>query len=261
MYRDQHLQNGFIRMNLNPDDMLKKDQRVAYFVGCTANFVEPEIGKAVVRVLKKSGLTPMFPDQTCCGAPELLHGDKKSFIKNAEANLRSLADLNADIVTACSTCAFMLRHEYPNLIGTQEAVTVAERTFDIIGYLSMREASCSLNTDLRPVALSVAYHAPCHLKALGRDIIARRLRFMRKIPGLTVHEISRGCCGMGGTFGIKRSHYELSMAIGGPLFEGVLQSGSDVAATECFGCKLQIRHGTRMEVIHPILIMEKAYGF
>jgi glycerol-3-phosphate dehydrogenase subunit C len=248
-------------MNQNPDNGLKTDRIVAYFVGCTANFVEPEIGKAMVRVLRKNGLKPILPDQTCCGAPELLHGDRKAFIKKAEVNLRRLGDLNADIVTACSTCALMIRHEYPNLIGTQEASAVAKRTFDIIDYLAMRDTSCTLNKDLLPVSISVAYHAPCHLKALGADIVGRRLRLMRIIPGLIINEISRGCCGMGGTFGIRRSHYRHSMAIGQPLFEAIRNSQSDVAATECFGCKLQIVHGTRMEVIHPILIMEKAYGF
>ncbi len=239
--------------------MMKK-QAVAYFAGCTANFVEPEIGKAVVRVLRKNGITPLLPDQMCCGAPELLRGDRKLFIKNAAFNLQSLSEQDVDIVTACSTCALMIRHEYPSLIGTQTAMDIAKRTYDIIDYLAMREASIPLNADLRPLALSVAYHAPCHLKALGREIIGRRLRLMRKIPGLAVHEISRGCCGMGGTFGIKRSHYEQSMAIGQPLFEAIRNSGSDVAATECFGCKIQIRQRTGMNVMHPIIILEQAYG-
>lgn len=261
MYQDRHLQSGFSQVNPSHDKTRMKKQTVAYFAGCSANFFEPEIGKTVVRILRENGLTPAFPDQTCCGAPELLYGDKKSFIKNAEVNLRRLGDLNADIVTACSTCALVIRQEYPNLIGTQQAASVAKRTFDIIDYLAMLEATCTLNTDLRPVGLSVAYHAPCHLKALDSDIIGRRLRLMRKIPGLTITEISRGCCGMGGTFGIRRSHYELSMAIGQPLFEAIRESGSDIAATECFGCRLQIRHGTRMKVTHPVLIMGKAYGF
>ena len=57
------------------------DSRVLYFVGCAANFVDPEIGRATVRVLERNGIEPRFPDQECCGISELFYGNVKAFRK------------------------------------------------------------------------------------------------------------------------------------------------------------------------------------
>ena len=83
---------------------------------------------------------------------------------------------------------------------------------------------------------------------------------MGLIPGLSVSRVDRGCCGMGGTFGVKRDNYARSMTIGRSLFEEVRRLAPDLVATECPGCELQIEQGTGSAVTHPILIMKEAYG-
>ena len=239
---------------------MKSDKRIAYFAGCTANFVEPEVGKALVQVLQRNGFHVVMPDLECCSIGRLSYGGRGTFLRKAMANVRRLAEADCDVVTTCTSCALALKREYPRLLGTQEAERVAQRTYDIMEYLVGLRARGVLDTEFQPVRLHIAYHAPCHLKVLGQEAIDSRLELLRLIPGLTVTHIDRGCCGMGGTFGFKRSNYSSSMAIGQPLFDAIREALPDMVVTECPGCKLQIEQGTGLSVSHPILIMKQAYA-
>jgi glycerol-3-phosphate dehydrogenase subunit C len=239
---------------------MKKDKKTAYFAGCTANYVDPDVGVSTIQVLKRLGYRPVLLDEKCCGIPQLAVGNLSDFLSHAEFNVRSLAGADCDIVTACTSCALVLKHDYPNYLESREAKAVSQRTYDIMEYLAMLKAGDALNADFHPVDLSVVYHAPCHLKVLGEELIDRRLELMRSIPGLSVDRIDRGCCGMGGTFGSKRRNYAKSMEIGQSLFEGIAELSPDIIATECPGCELQIRQGTGLAVTHPIHIIKQACG-
>lgn len=236
------------------------DKKIAYFAGCTVNYIEPEVGKATVMVLEKNGFRPVFPAQGCCAVPQLFYGNLRSFFRHAEANVRSLAREECDIVTACTSCALAIKRDYPRLLQSKEAGAVAARTYDIMEYLAMLSIGSRLNNLFLPVNLNLAYHAPCHLKTLGQDMIANRLDLLRAIPGISVTHVQRGCCGMAGTFGLKKSNFAMSIAVGRALFEEIDRLAPDQVITECPGCKMQIGRGTGITVTHPILIVKKAYG-
>lgn len=231
--------------------------KVAYFAGCTTNYNEPEIGKAVVEVLEKLGMQILFPEQHCCSIAQWAGGQREAFRRNARFNVRSLAASGADVVTACSTCAAALKHDYPRLLRTPEAEALAKRTYDIMEYL-VRHREQSGMPPFWPVELSVAYHAPCHLVALGSDLIEKRLDLLRSIPGLTVTQVDRGCCGMGGTFGMKHRNYKTSMEIGKALFTAIKELKPDMVISECPGCRSQIAHGTGLPAVHPVMIIRRA---
>jgi glycerol-3-phosphate dehydrogenase subunit C len=236
------------------------EKRVAYFAGCVVNHVDPEVGKSTIQVLRKQGLRPMLLDEKCCGIPQLAVGNLRQFLKHAEFNVRSMVEADCDIVTACTSCAMAVKHDYPKYLETEGAEKVSKRIFDVMEYLAILEAGRALDTDLHPVNLSLVYHAPCHLKVMGEELVDRRLKLLRSIPGLSVTQIQRGCCGMGGTFGTKRSNYSMSMRIGQPLFEGIAELTPDLVATDCPGCQLQIQQGTGLTVIHPIQIIGESFG-
>jgi glycerol-3-phosphate dehydrogenase subunit C len=239
---------------------MKKDRRIAYFAGCTADFVDPEVGKSSIQVLKEYGLRPILPEQKCCGIPQLAVGKLREFLRHAEFNVRSLVEADCDVVTACTSCAMAIKHDYPKHLDSREAEKVSKQTYDIMEYLAMLAAGNALDMELHPVNLSLVYHAPCHLKVLGEELVERRIKLLRSIPGLSVSRIERGCCGMGGTFGTKRNNYSMSMRIGQALFEGVAELAPDLVATDCPGCELQIHQGTGLTVVHPIQILKQAYG-
>ncbi len=240
------------------------DTRIAYFAGCTANYIEPEVGMAVIQILEKNGLHTVFPDQSCCAVPQHFYGDLRSFFLHAESNVRSLLKADCDIVTACTSCAMAIKRDYPKMLQTQEAKIVATRTYDIMEYLVKLSRFGRLNKEFQPINNKLAYHAPCHLKALGQDLIIKRLALLRIIPGLTVTQVNRGCCGMAGTFGVKKSNYALSMDIGKPLFDEIKRlkhkgSGRLIAQFEVMQCyafdKLKMYHdsiGDKCEDYLPI---------
>ena len=86
--------------------------KVAYFVGCSAGYVFPEVGKAGVRILERNDIEVFIPPQECCGMPLIIEGDKKIALKKIHANieslLRSIQD-GYDIVCSCPTCGYFFK--------------------------------------------------------------------------------------------------------------------------------------------------------
>jgi glycerol-3-phosphate dehydrogenase subunit C len=88
-------------------------RKVAYFAGCTARYIFPEVARAAVEVLRYNGIGVYCPEHKCCGMPSFLEGDRKLAMEFAAHSLNLLADAaqdGYDIVCSCPTCSFMLRH-------------------------------------------------------------------------------------------------------------------------------------------------------
>jgi len=93
------------------------------------NFNASNIGVASVRVLEKNGFDVVCPKQRCCGMPMLDGGDMDFALKNAEFNVKSPLEAmreGFDIVVPGPTCSYVLKREYPYLLGSDEAKTVAK---------------------------------------------------------------------------------------------------------------------------------------
>ncbi len=87
-------------------------RKVAYFAGCTARYLFPNVAKAAVEVLERNGVAVYLPEQKCCGMPSLLEGDRPFTFELAEFNLRQLEAAvqdGYDIVCSCPTCGYMLK--------------------------------------------------------------------------------------------------------------------------------------------------------
>ena len=88
-------------------------RKVAYFAGCTARYIFPEVARATVEVLQHNGIDVYCPDQKCCGMPSFLEGDRDFTIKSVAHNLDVLSEAardGYDILCSCPTCSFMLRN-------------------------------------------------------------------------------------------------------------------------------------------------------
>jgi glycerol-3-phosphate dehydrogenase subunit C len=92
----------------------KRDQhpKVAYFAGCTAGYLFPEVARATVNVLEHNGIFVYVPPQDCCGMPTLLEGDEPTTLRRVRSNLETL--LNAvregyGLVCSCPTCGFLMK--------------------------------------------------------------------------------------------------------------------------------------------------------
>jgi glycerol-3-phosphate dehydrogenase subunit C len=97
---------------LNQEPKGSYSRKVAYFAGCTAAFLFPEVGIAAVKVLRQNGIGVWFPMQACCGMPAFLEGDRRRTLEMAGRNLETLTDAvrrGYDVLCSCPTCSFMLR--------------------------------------------------------------------------------------------------------------------------------------------------------
>lgn len=99
--------------HLNALSKKQPHRKIAYFAGCTANYLFPDVAKAVVEVFQHQGFEVIFPEQKCCGMPSLLEGDQALTMKFVRFNLERLSefvDNGYAIICSCPTCGFMLRN-------------------------------------------------------------------------------------------------------------------------------------------------------
>ena len=111
---------------------------------------------------------------------------------------------------------------------------------------------------LKPLPRRIVFHGHCHQKALAGT--RATVELLRRIPDAEVVELDAGCCGMAGSFGFEREHYDLSLQIGETRLFPALR-GEDpntlVAATGV-SCRQQIAHGVGREARHPVQIVREA---
>ncbi len=237
--------------------------RVAYFVDVFANYNDPLIGEAVVRVLEHNGLDVYVPSkQVGCGMAPLAQGDVEYARESINENLRLLAEwvreTEAPIVCSEPTAALMLRHDMLDLLDDADARAVAGRTVELTSFLWDLRQRGQLRTGFRPLEISLGHHVPCHLKALGRRPAGPDL--LALIPRLRVRTIDVSCSGMAGTFGLKAENYEVSLLAGRPMLAELSRPGVLFGSTECSTCRLQMEDGARKRTLHPIQYLALAYG-
>lgn len=86
--------------------------KVAYFAGCSAGYLFPEVARAAVALLRGNGIAVYVPTQQCCGMPTLVEGDRHTTLERMSANLRVLLEAVAEgftVVCSCPTCGFLMK--------------------------------------------------------------------------------------------------------------------------------------------------------
>jgi L-lactate dehydrogenase complex protein LldF len=224
----------------------KPEKRVAFFGGCTIDFVFPETGESVIKVLQDLNMEVIFPEgQSCCGKPVIAMGDVETTKKIARENIKALEEMNPDvIIAACPTCTESLQR-YAELLKEDaewgpkaEAMTKKVREFcsfvaeeyEMRGRLTKSEGGPK-----------VTYHDSCHMKRVL--MIDKEPRQLLEAAGCEVVEMKDAdkCCGMSGIFGVK--YAELSMPILEQKIGNIRETGAGIAACACSGCMVQIQGG------------------
>ena len=199
----------------------------------------------------------------CCGMPAWETGDLESVRKQAANNLRVLkpfVDAGAKVVAINPTCAMMMRREYPELLPEAlrpEARKLAELVRDPSELLWEIRNEPRFNTAFKSTpGGSVAYHAPCHLRAQGVGFKGRDL--LRKIPGV-VPKMTMECCGHDGTYAMKVEGFLNSIRVGQKAFDGMKGADAEVWATDCPLAALQFQQHAGRKPMHPMSILARAY--
>ncbi len=234
---------------------------IAYFHGCYTNYVDPPIGRDVVKVLEKNGFQVILPPQDCCGLPLISNGFFESAARLGEKNIKSLGTIverGIDVVFSSPSCGMTLREEYKDLLDLPGASVLEDHLFDIFQWLLGLYEQGKMNTRFQEVKETFYYHAPCHLRSLNIGLPA--LDILSLIPGIRVIELPEGCCGLAGSYGLKREKYAISREIGEELFRAMRERKVETVISECEACRLQIGHHTGVRTLHPIQVLRRAYG-
>ena len=151
-----------------------------------------------------------------------------------------------------------LQDEYPDLLDDPRAEHLAKHTFMIEEFLVGLHEKGELDLPFSDGARSILLHGHCHQKALVGS--SPSLQVLRLLPGVKVEEVDSGCCGMAGSFGYEKEHYELSLAIGSRrLFPAVKARGPECEIVAAgISCRQQIAHGTGRRARHLVEVLAAA---
>jgi glycerol-3-phosphate dehydrogenase subunit C len=248
--------------SLRPRPAPVKSAKVVYFHGCGVNFFEPRLGEMAVAVLERNGFEVIVPPQDCCGLPLQSNGlfsEARAYVRRLAANLAPYARAGIPIVSTSTSCSLMLKREAHEILGedSEDLAVVSEQMYDICELLAGLLGREELDTDFQPLSMRVPYHAPCQQR--GHGIGSPALDLLELIPGLEVLEQDAQCCGIAGTYGLKKEKYDIAMAVGRPLFESISELGATIAACDSETCRWQIAHATGVPVVHPIELLHRAY--
>jgi glycerol-3-phosphate dehydrogenase subunit C len=233
---------------------------VALFATCLADYNFPRIAAAAVCVLEKNGWSVVRPEQTCCGMPNLDGGDIPSARKKAATNVASLlAEVRQGrkIVSLQPTCGYMVRKEWPELLGTAEAREVAAATIDVMELLEQQRRDKTLSREFVKGLGKIAYHAACHLRA--QKIGYPAVRVLNLLPDTQV-EVVEQCSAVDGTWGMKEQFYEMGRRYAQKLTRGIDGAEPDAVVTDCALSARRILQENGRTPWHPVEAMAEAYG-
>ena len=219
----------------------------------------PEIARAAVAVLEAAGYRVVLIDRKCCGRPLISKGMLAEAREHAAWNVERLAPYarrGVPIVGLEPSCLLTLRDETVELVRTDDARAVARQSFLFEEFL-VRERGRGLELSFRANGKKALLHGHCHQKALvGTAPTVAALRW----AGFDVQEIDSGCCGMAGSFGFEREHYDISVALGNRRLAPAVKAAA--AETEIvapgISCRQQIQHLAGRRAKHPAEVLHES---
>ncbi|QRR02032.1 FAD-binding and (Fe-S)-binding domain-containing protein [Dyadobacter sandarakinus] len=246
-------------------DKLKSDRKVYLFCDEFTNYNDVQIGKTTVAVLEKLGYEVIIPEHAPSGRPQLSKGLLRDAKKIAEKNVRLLRDIishETPLIGIEPSAILTFRDEYPDLVSDElleDAKKLAQNAlqFDefIAREIELKNISKQLFTKEKKL---IKLHGHCQQKAISSLVPTKK---MLSLPeNYTVQLIPSGCCGMAGSFGYEKEHYDISMQIGElVLFPTVRQQPEEVIiAAPGTSCRHQIHDGTGRKALHPAEILFEA---
>jgi Fe-S oxidoreductase len=243
---------------------------VLLFPDTFTNYHEPAIGLAAVELLERAGCVVAVdvPDGgdsaalTCCGRPFISNGLLADAVAQVERNVLRLhrwADEGKSIIACEPSCILTLKDDYPALLRgpmRRRAETVASvcRTFEEFLEERLRQRDKGGEAPLlplRPETGPILVQAHCHQRSLiGTTAL---LSLLRRVGAAEVMDLDAGCCGLAGSFGYEKEHYDVSIQVAEQRLLPALRPAPAraVVVASGFSCRMQIAHCTGRAAVHP----------
>jgi Fe-S oxidoreductase len=229
------------------------------------NYNDLEIGQKAILLLNELGYEVLIPDHLESGRTFLSKGLVQAAQKIAIRNVEILSENmegNIPILGIEPSAILTLRDEYIELVPSnllEKAKKIASKSFLIDEFLAqeMELNKIDINAFTKENRL-IKLHGHCHQKALSSIVYTKKILSLPE--NYKVQQIPSGCCGMAGSFGYEKEHYEVSMKIGElVLFPTIRQQTEDVIiAAPGTSCRHQIKDGTGKAAQHPVEILWNA---
>lgn len=239
--------------------------KVYFFCDEFTNFNDVEIGKKAIQVLQKLGYQVVIPDHSPSGRPQLSKGLLKEAKKLANRNVSLLKDLitrETPLIGIEPSAILTFRDEYADLVDdslveSAKSLAVNCLMFDefIAREIENKRVSKDVFTQEKRL---IKLHGHCQQKAVSSVVHTKKILSFPE--NYTVQLIPSGCCGMAGSFGYEKEHYDLSMKIGElVLFPTVRNQPEEVIiAAPGTSCRHQIHDGTGRTALHPAEVLWEA---
>jgi len=194
-----------------------------------------------LELLKKLGVEPKTFDETCCGMPFAVLGDKKGFAEQQDTFRESLPNKDEELICVCTTCIFFIQKSYPDLKATYVIDVILEKLRNYTG-------------EIKKLGKKVTYHDPCNV-ARGMDMVDEPREILDMIGVELVEMPTKGkqaeCCGGGG--GLLATDNPLAEKLAEKRMKQALDIGVDTLVTLCPTCEFNIgnvskKNGGKLEV-------------
>jgi Fe-S oxidoreductase len=231
------------------------------FVDTFTEYETPEIGVAAIEVLNAAGLHTALAPNVCCGRPLISQGLLGEARRQAAANVHALfdaANAGRTIVFGEPSCLSAVREDAPELLRGElqhRARVVARQSVLFEDYLERNCAAGTATLKLKSGPANIHLHPHCHQRSMGLAAPARAL--LSRVPGATVTDLEAGCCGMAGSFGYARDHYDVSRAIGERKLLPVARSldAQSVLVAAGTSCRHQVHDLAGAAALHPAVLL------
>ncbi len=227
--------------------MPKAKNQVVLFADTYMKYHEPGIGISAKKLLEAAGYEVLVYSNQCCQRPAISHGlldQAKTKGQQLFEDLRPYLELKIPVIICEPSCASALKDDIPDLLETAWAWNLKEHLYLIEDFISSQERLRNLVKFKKGQYLM---HGHCHQKALFTTQAMHQL-----MKDAHCSEIQSGCCGMAGSFGYEKQHYELSEQIARttliPAIEAAEQQTQIIA--NGFSCRHQIEHFTQRKAKH-----------
>ncbi len=229
------------------------------------NTNDSHIGIQAILLLEKLGYEVVIPSHTFSGRTYLSKGLVKKAATLADKNISLLKDLISEetpLIGIEPSAILSFRDEYPQIVSAELKDAARKLSANVLmfdEFIVGEVAKGKITPDqFTADSAEIKLHGHCHQKAIATTDASKK---MLQLPvNYSVTEIPSGCCGMAGSFGYEKEHYELSMKIGElVLFPEVRKTSERVLiAAPGTSCREQIKHGTGRKTYHPVEILFKA---
>lgn len=229
------------------------------------NYNESDIGIKAILLLTKLGYEVRIPQTKESGRTFLSKGLVKTSKKIATENVTILKDIiseNTPLIGIEPSAILAFRDEYPELVEKdlqKVAVNLAQNTLLFEEFISAEIDEGNIKEDaFTSEEQHILLHGHCQQKAVASTEPSKRMLSLPK--NYFVREIPSGCCGMAGSFGYEKEHYQLSMQIGEMvLFPAVREAKEDyIISAPGTSCRHQIKDGTGKTALHPVEVLYDA---